>query len=177
MRPCGLNSSFDGAVQIPVFHPHAFDVKVGLDPQTLLQTERAPLLLGQSEHVPDAVGEAGGVLGGRNQQFALAVASRIAGHPLYAVLAAGTDGTDGNTMDAGAIVDGETVARANTEEIDVDAALAGCDAGTALEASGDLLNTGPTGTNVGDLVIGLRLAAADAAGVTPSADPGPEHML
>jgi glycerate 2-kinase len=115
--------------------------------------------------------------GGRNQQFALAVASRIAGHPLYAVLAAGTDGTDGNTLDAGAIVDGETVARASTEEIDVDAALAGCDAGTALEASGDLLNTGPTGTNVGDLVIGLRLAAAEAASVTPSADPGPEHML
>jgi hydroxypyruvate reductase len=115
--------------------------------------------------------------GGRNQQFALAVASRIAGHPLYAVLAAGTDGTDGNTLDAGAIVDGETVARANNEEIDVEAALAGCDAGTALEASGDLLNTGPTGTNVGDLVIGLRLAASDAASVTPSADPGPEPML
>jgi len=115
--------------------------------------------------------------GGRNQQFALAVASRIAGHPLYAVLAAGTDGTDGNTLDAGAIVDGETVSRARDEAVDVDQALAGCDAGTALEASGDLLNTGPTGTNVGDLVIGLRLAPAEAASVTPSADPGSGRVL
>jgi len=85
------------------------------------------------------------------------------------VRAAGTDGTDGNTTDAGAIVDGTTVARGAALELDAAAALAAADSGSFLEASGDLLHTGPTGTNVGDVVLGLRRApdpapAAAAAG-------------
>jgi glycerate 2-kinase len=95
--------------------------------------------------------------GGRNQQMALAAARVMAGHDNLLLLAAGTDGTDGPTEDAGALVDGETCSRIAIAEGDVEQSLRAADAGTALEASGDLVHTGPTGTNVGDLVIGLKL--------------------
>jgi glycerate 2-kinase len=95
--------------------------------------------------------------GGRNQHLALAAARLIAGDDDLMLMAAGTDGTDGPTSDAGAIVDGETCARLAVAEIDAEEALHAADSGTALAASGDLIDTGPTGTNVGDLVIGLKL--------------------
>lgn len=94
--------------------------------------------------------------GGRNQHLALAAAVALSGTPGVCLLAAGTDGTDGPTEDAGAIVDGGTLARGQAEGLDAGAALAGADSGRFLEASGDLLSTGPTGTNVTDLVIGLK---------------------
>jgi hydroxypyruvate reductase len=96
--------------------------------------------------------------GGRNQHLALAAAKLIAGHPELLLLAAGTDGTDGATEDAGALVDADSCARMALAELDADRCLQRADSGTALEASGDLVHTGPTGTNVGDLVIGLKLA-------------------
>jgi glycerate 2-kinase len=99
--------------------------------------------------------------GGRNQHLALSVARLIAGHDLH-LLAAGTDGTDGPTDDAGALVDGETCARVACAGLDVDDCLRRADSGAALAAAGDLLHTGPTGTNVGDLVMGLKLTEADA---------------
>jgi glycerate 2-kinase len=95
--------------------------------------------------------------GGRNQQLALAAARVMAGHDNLLLLAAGTDGTDGPTEDAGALVDGESCSRIAIAELDVEQSLKRADAGTALAASGDLVHTGPTGTNVGDLVIGLKL--------------------
>jgi hydroxypyruvate reductase len=100
--------------------------------------------------------------GGRNQHLGLATARLIAGHSDLMLLAAGTDGTDGATDDAGALVDAETCARLALVELDADACLQRADSGTALAATGDLIHTGPTGTNVGDLVIGLKLSA-DAA--------------
>ena len=109
--------------------------------------------------------------GGRNQHFALEVARLIAGHADLVVLAAGTDGSDGNTGDAGAIVDGGTVARGAADGLESEQALAAADAGSFLEASGDLLCTGPTGTNVGDLVFGLRRAPDPAT--APAANPDP----
>lgn len=96
--------------------------------------------------------------GGRNQHLALAAARQLAGQSGMMLLAAGTDGTDGPTEDAGAVVDGETCARVALAELDADDCLRRADAGTALAASGDLIHTGPTGTNVGDLVIGLKLS-------------------
>jgi glycerate 2-kinase len=96
--------------------------------------------------------------GGRNQQLALAAARLLAGHRTLVLLAAGTDGTDGNTDDAGAIVDGGTVARGRDEGRSPEDCLARADAGAFLESSGDLLYTGPTGTNVGDVLIALRRA-------------------
>jgi glycerate 2-kinase len=100
--------------------------------------------------------------GGRNQHLGLAAARLIAGHPELLLLTAGTDGTDGVTDDAGALVDAETCARLSLVELDADTCLRRADSGTALAASGDLVHTGPTGTNVGDLVIGLKMSV-DAA--------------
>jgi hydroxypyruvate reductase len=86
----------------------------------------------------------------------------MTGHPNLALLAAGTDGTDGPTEDAGGAVDGETVARISLGGLDADRCLARADSNAALAASGDLVHTGPTGTNVGDLVIGLNLSSQEA---------------
>jgi hydroxypyruvate reductase len=94
--------------------------------------------------------------GGRNQHLALAAALRIAGRHDLLLLAAGTDGSDGNSADAGALVDGETVARGRDAGLDPAQCLERADSGRFLEESGDLLHTGPTGTNVGDLVLALR---------------------
>ena len=100
--------------------------------------------------------------GGRNQHLALAAARLIAGHADLMLLAAGTDGIDGVTEDAGALIDGETCARLTLAELDADRCLQQADSARALAASGDLVHTGPTGTNVGDLVIALKLPAAAA---------------
>jgi hydroxypyruvate reductase len=94
--------------------------------------------------------------GGRCQHLAAAASLAIAGHADYLVLAAGTDGRDGASEDAGAVVDGGTAGRAADAGLDAAAALAAGDSGPLLEATGDLLHTGPTGTNVGDLVLALR---------------------
>ena len=94
-------------------------------------------------------------LGGRNQHLALAAALEIAGRDNIYLLAAGTDGNDGPTDDAGALVDGSTLARAAIDEFNGIDCLSRADAGRLLAASGDLINTGPTGTNVMDLVIGI----------------------
>ncbi|MEM9577440.1 MAG: DUF4147 domain-containing protein [Pseudomonadota bacterium] len=88
--------------------------------------------------------------GGRNQALALIIAREIAGQTGLEVLVAGTDGTDGPTDAAGAIVTGDTWDASGEE------ALQRADAGTWLEARGALLKTGPTGTNVMDLVIALK---------------------
>ena len=94
--------------------------------------------------------------GGRNQHLALCCARRIAGRGDISILCAATDGSDGNSADAGGLVDGGTVARGEAEGFDLDLSLSRADAGVFLEASGDLVSTGPTGTNVTDLVIGLK---------------------
>ncbi len=94
--------------------------------------------------------------GGRNQHLALAAARYLAGHDNVLLLAAGTDGSDGPTEDAGALVDGGTVQRGEWEALSAIDALQAADAGSFLEASGDLIQTGPTGTNVMDLVIAWK---------------------
>lgn len=94
--------------------------------------------------------------GGRNQHMALSAARLLAGKEGYLFLAAGTDGSDGPTEEAGALVDGGTIRRGGEEGLSVKQALAHADSGHFLEASGDLIETGPTGTNVMDLVIAWR---------------------
>ncbi len=94
--------------------------------------------------------------GGRNQHLALAAALALDGEDKIFFLAAGTDGSDGPSTDAGALVDGASIARGNAHDLDAHAALAAADAGTFLEASGDLIETGPTGTNVMDIMLGLK---------------------
>jgi hydroxypyruvate reductase len=102
--------------------------------------------------------------GGRNTHLALCAARMLrAGEPL-ALLAAGTDGSDGPTADAGALIDAATVERAELAGCDVERAWREFDSGLALEMSGDLVHTGPTGTNVGDIVIGLKHSPRAARG-------------
>lgn len=91
--------------------------------------------------------------GGRNQEFALAAALRLSGLREVAVLSAGTDGTDGPTDAAGAIADGETVARAIKLGLSPFDHLVNNDAYPFFDALGDLVKTGSTGTNVMDLHI------------------------
>jgi glycerate 2-kinase len=90
-------------------------------------------------------------LGGRNQEFALAVALEIAGLDNVVLLSAGTDGSDGPTAAAGAIVDGTTVQRGAAIGLNAAQYLARNDSYPFLQATDDLLITGPTFTNVMDL--------------------------
>jgi glycerate 2-kinase len=102
--------------------------------------------------------------GGRAQELALAAAAVLAAAegPSPFLLAAGTDGRDGPTDAAGAVVDAGTWRRVAEAGVNPAEALARHDAWTALDAAGALLRTGPTGTNVMDLVLALRPAALKA---------------
>jgi len=93
-----------------------------------------------------------GGVGGRNEQFALTCAEKIARERIT-VLSAGTDGVDGNSPAAGAIVDGSTLERAQARGLDVRTALERFDAYRLLAAIGDAVETGPTGNNLRDLRI------------------------
>ena len=101
----------------------------------------------------------GGGRGGRCQEFALASALAFQASDDLTVLAAGTDGTDGPTDAAGALVDAETISKARAAGLDPDCALADNDSHAFLGATGDLIVTGPTNTNLLDLYIALRLPA------------------
>jgi glycerate 2-kinase len=93
--------------------------------------------------------------GGRNQEMALAAAREVAGREGVVVACLATDGTDGPTTAGGAIVDGGTIDRVRGAGFDPDAALEANDSHPALDAAGDLLVTGPTGTNVNDVALVL----------------------
>ena len=93
--------------------------------------------------------------GGRNQSLALSLACALQGTKNITVLVGATDGTDGPTNDAGAIIDGFSLKRAEMYPGHAKVSLTAADAGTFLAAAGDLISTGPTGTNVMDVVIAL----------------------
>lgn len=88
--------------------------------------------------------------GGRNAEFLLAFALAVEGIAGIIALAADTDGIDGSEDNAGAFADGSSASRMRAAGIDPRSALANNDAWTAFHAIGDLLVTGPTGTNVND---------------------------
>jgi hydroxypyruvate reductase len=90
--------------------------------------------------------------GGRNQELALAAALAMEGLPHVVLVALGTDGTDGPTDAAGAVATGETVARARSLGLNPGAFLADNDSYHFFDGLGDLIRTGPTGTNVNDLM-------------------------
>lgn len=90
--------------------------------------------------------------GGRNQELALAAALALEGAPGVAVAALATDGSDGPTDSAGGLIDGETVARGRAAGLDARLARQRHDAYPYLRTTGDLLLTGPTQTNVNDLI-------------------------
>ena len=91
--------------------------------------------------------------GGRNQEFALAAAIYLAGLEGVTIMAFATDGNDGSTNAAGALVDGTTLARATTLGLDPRQALADNDSHTFFQRLDDLIVTGPTNTNVDDLYV------------------------
>jgi hydroxypyruvate reductase len=93
-----------------------------------------------------------GGIGGRNQQFALACASKIAGEKIT-VLSAGTDGIDGNSPAAGAIVDGTTTERAKSRGLAPETYLSEFNAYAFFDKLGDAIITGATGNNLRDLRI------------------------
>ncbi len=94
--------------------------------------------------------------GGRAQELVLSAAREIAGEHNIVVLSAGTDGTDGPTDAAGALADNTTLLRAEQRGLDVNAALEDNNAYPFFQALNDLLITGPTNTNVNDLMIALK---------------------
>jgi hydroxypyruvate reductase len=95
----------------------------------------------------------GNGLGGRNQELALSAAFQISGLPQVVIASVGSDGTDGPTDAAGGLVDGASLERMRQSYADVEGLLANNDSNRALADSGDLIITGPTGTNVNDLII------------------------
>lgn len=110
---------------------------------------------------PEGLRDGGGGGGGRNQELALAAAEELARQPegggMERVLALATDGVDGPTAAAGAVVDGRTWRRLEEAGADPARALRHHASNTVLDRLGDaLLHTGPTGTNVADLAVYLR---------------------
>ncbi|HSF16598.1 MAG TPA: glycerate kinase [Vicinamibacteria bacterium] len=93
--------------------------------------------------------------GGRNQELALVASRHLSGVDRAWLLSAGTDGTDGPTDAAGAFVDGGSWNRARELGLDPAGALSNNDSYPLFVALGDIVRTGPTGTNVNDLMIGL----------------------
>jgi glycerate-2-kinase len=114
-------------------------------------------------------------LGGRCQELGLAAARVLAGAPpVVALLAAGTDGRDGPTDAAGAIVGGHTWSAIGRAGRDPERDLAAHDAYRALDAAGALLRPGLTGTNVMDVVIGVCLDPGSEATARPRSDGSPD---
>ena len=95
--------------------------------------------------------------GGRTQEFALSAAIKIAGIPNVWIAAFGTDGTDGPTDAAGAVVDGQTIIRARQAGLDPIKVLANNDSYNFFKNAGGHIKSGPTGTNVNDLYLLLAL--------------------
>ena len=94
-------------------------------------------------------------LGGRNQEIALAAAPGISGMEGAAVFSVGSDGTDGPTDAAGGYADGDTCRELAANGLTADAVLQDNDAYHALQKTGGLIMTGPTGTNVNDVAVAL----------------------
>ncbi len=120
--------------------------------ERLLRAPRPACLLAGGETTVTVSGRG---RGGRNQELALAAALVLEGIPGLAVMALATDGIDGPTDAAGAIVSGETLRLPRSRGWNPVAALADNDAYPLLEAARALVFTGPTGTNLGDLAVGL----------------------
>ena len=99
-------------------------------------------------------------VGGRNLEFALAAGIELSDTEGLAVFAGGTDGIDGPTDSAGAYVDGATIARAEAAGLDPHKHLADNNSYAFFKTLDDLTITGPTGTNVADLVIGIAKNSA-----------------
>ena len=148
VRDCIVSKAAEEELPVQALaEPVVGDVRDAV-PGFLDQASRAGLTVGYGETTVVVTGDGEG---GRNQHAALLAATHIADREDTLFLAAGTDGRDGPTAAAGALVDGGSIARAVGSGRDIAADLAAFDSHAALRASGDLIETGPTGTNVGDI--------------------------
>lgn len=146
------NLGYTATVVTPALSGDA--LQAGREIVSLLERKPAGAYLWGGETTVELPPQAG--QGGRCQSLALAAASALAGREHIVLLAAGTDGSDGPGTAAGAMIDGATLERGAASGLDAARCLQRADAGTFLEASGDLVVTGPTGTNVTDLVIAIK---------------------
>ena len=121
-----------------------------------LQSEHGRVCLLSAGEVTVAVPRGAAGRGGRNQHFAL-VASRLIAGGRITVLSAGSDGVDGNSPAAGAVVDGKTLVRAAREGQLVDEALAAFNSYPLFSQLHDAITTGPTGNNLRDLRVLLAM--------------------
>jgi glycerate 2-kinase len=119
----------------------------------LLHTSGPRCLLAGGETTVDIQGDG---RGGRNQELALAAALTLEGNPNCAMMSLATDGVDGPTPAAGAIVTGDSIPRARQLGLDPEYLLDNNDSFPFHEALGSLLITGLSGTNLNDLVVGLK---------------------
>lgn len=121
-------------------------------------SDGADVLLGGGEMTVTVHGSG---QGGRNTEFALAAALELERRRMddWVVASLGTDGQDATTGLAGAIADSGTASRARARGIDPEAALKENDSLAVFQAAGGGVETGPTGTNVNDVYIALRLGA------------------
>ncbi|MGA9532607.1 MAG: DUF4147 domain-containing protein [Anaerolineales bacterium] len=119
---------------------------------SLMQTEPGTALLQGGEATVTVTGDG---LGGPNSELALAAALSLEGQKGITLITFATDGSDGSTDAAGALVDGTSVERMRQVGIDPQDRLARNDSHGALEPINALIRTGPTGTNVNDIVVGL----------------------
>ena len=120
--------------------------------RSLCRAKRPACLLMGGESTVTVIGDG---RGGRNQELALSAALVLDNTTDAVVMALATDGVDGPTDAAGAIVSSQTISQAHTQGLDPVSALEQNNTYPLLEAVGALLRTGPTGTNLNDLVVGL----------------------
>ena len=116
------------------------------------KTDRSLAFLAGGETVVHLTGKG---LGGRNQEIALAAAEKLDGIPNAAVFSFGSDGTDGPTDAAGGYADGATAETLRRQGLRIEDLLRDNDAYHALQRTGGLIVTGPTGTNVNDAALVL----------------------
>jgi glycerate 2-kinase len=120
-----------------------------LESQKRANPGRGVAIIADGEVISPVTGDG---IGGRNSAFVLACVPKIAGKKIT-VLSAGTDGIDGNSPAAGAVANGETLARSNATGMDPADFSARCDACSLFQRLGDAIVTGPTGNNLRDLRI------------------------
>src|SRR5207249_3628204 len=126
-----------------------------LAPDRIPPAIRAHVARGLTGDIPETVKAGDSVLARVRTLILAGNRDALAGEP-GVVLAAGTDGIDGPTAAAGACVDGDSIGRARASGLDPERALDATDSHPLLAATGDLVVTGPTGTNVADVVVALR---------------------
>jgi glycerate-2-kinase len=125
-------------------------VQKAIETKNIKNTNRSVCLISGGETTVTVKGSG---IGGRNMELALSFAIEIDGIDGITLLSAGTDGTDGPTDAAGAIVDGKTIKKAKSLGLNPEAYLKNNDSYTFFKNTGELFITGPTGTNVMDIQI------------------------